>query len=565
MDKKTIVAFFLIAIILMAMPYYYEFLGLTPSNSKTIDENKTIDGAYPHEKQSSQRFLDNDSISYNSLNTQSKELVVFLDSPLYTAGISSQGGGSIVSFLLKEYMVNDTSLVNLIDTDFNGDNLQLEFTDFNGNQITLSEFWSIENPYNNNDTISIDSPIKLSFSSSIEGNQIRKDLTFYPNSYTINVFVDLQKISDRYIAQERFTLNWNGGLTSTEPNKKDEASFFSANLSQGQEISKHGGKVGKKIASTGRTDWASIRSKYFSAAIIPITTSNYGAIEAKNNNLIKTSINKDVPFYKMGVGFSSSGPAEALIYLGPLQYDRIKKLGVGLENTLSLGLAPIRFIGRAILFLLVSLQSFIPNYGFVLIIFSVLIKILVYPLTKKSYQSMKEIQTIQPEVTKLREKFKNDPQKLNQATMNLYKEHGVNPLGGCLPMLLQMPLLFALFIVFRSTIELRGAPFIFWVSDLSQPDALISLPFNIPLYGDQISLLPLLMGVSMFVQQKMTTSQANPQQKIMTQFMSVFFVILFNQFPSGLNLYYTLFNILTILQQKYLVHPKGSTKATQRK
>ena len=112
------------------------------------------------------------------------------------------------------------------------------------------------------------------------------------------------------------------------------------------------------------------------------------------------------------------------------------------------------------------------------------------------------------------------------------------------------------FIVFRSTIVLRGAPFVFWISDLSQPDALIPLPFSLPLYGDQISLLPLLMGVSMFVQQKMTTSQANPQQKMMTQFMSVFFIILFNQFPSGLNLYYTLFNVLTILQQKYLVQPK---------
>ena len=103
---------------------------------------------------------------------------------------------------------------------------------------------------------------------------------------------------------------------------------------------------------------------------------------------------------------------------------------------------------------------------------------------------------------------------------------------------------------------MRGAPFVFWISDLSQADALVHLPFSLPLYGDQISLLPLLMGVSMFVQQKMTTSQANPQQKMMTQFMSVFFIILFNQFPSGLNLYYTLFNVLTILQQKYLVQPK---------
>ena len=228
---------------------------------------------------------------------------------------------------------------------------------------------------------------------------------------------------------------------------------------------------------------------------------------------------------------------------------------------MSLGVAPIRFISRAVLFSLVALYEVIPNYGIVLIIFSVIVKLLVYPLTKKSYQSMKAMQVLQPEVLSLREKYKSDPQKLNQATMKLYKERGVNPLGGCLPMLLQMPLLFALFIVFRSTIELRGAPFVLWITDLSQPDALIPLPFSLPLYGDQISLLPLLMGASMFVQQKMTTSPVNPQQKMMTQFMSIFFVILFNQFPSGLNLYYTLFNIFTIIQQKYFVHPTDASVA----
>tara|TARA_B000000609_G_C23941714_1_gene224031 strand:- start:6 stop:548 length:543 start_codon:yes stop_codon:yes gene_type:complete len=165
---------------------------------------------------------------------------------------------------------------------------------------------------------------------------------------------------------------------------------------------------------------------------------------------------------------------------------------------------------------------------------------------------MKAMTSIQPEVQKLRDKYKNDPQRVSQETLKLYKTHGVNPLGGCLPMLLQMPLLFALFIVFRSTIELRGAPFLFWIDDLSRPDALIDLPFFIPLYGDQISILPLIMGLSMFVQQKMSTVSANPQQKMMTQFMSVFMIVLFNQFPSGLNLYYTLFNILTILQQRFI-------------
>ena len=122
-------------------------------------------------------------------------------------------------------------------------------------------------------------------------------------------------------------------------------------------------------------------------------------------------------------------------------------------------------------------------------------------------------------------------------------------------MLLQMPLLFALFIVFRTTIELRQAPFVLWINDLSSPDALISLPFSLPLYGDQISLLPILMGVSMFLQQKMMGTQTSGQQKYMSYFMTIFFLLIFNQFPSGLNLYYTLFNVLTILQQKYLVTP----------
>jgi len=136
--------------------------------------------------------------------------------------------------------------------------------------------------------------------------------------------------------------------------------------------------------------------------------------------------------------------------------------------------------------------------------------------------------------------------------MKLFKEHGVNPLGGCLPVLLQMPLLFALFRVFRSTIELRGAPFVWWIKDLSSPDTILQLPFTIPIYGDHVAVLPIIMGITMFIQQKMMPTQASGQQKFMSYFMTGFFLLLFNQFPSGLNLYYTLFNVLTILQQKLL-------------
>ena len=147
------------------------------------------------------------------------------------------------------------------------------------------------------------------------------------------------------------------------------------------------------------------------------------------------------------------------------------------------------------------MHEHIPNYGFVLIVFAFLVKLLVYPLTKKSYQSTTAMQAIQPEVNAIREKYKSNPTKMNQATMALYKEKGVNPLGGCLPMLLQMPLLFALFVVFRTTIELRAEPFIWWIRDLSAPDV-INLPFSVPIYGAHVAALPILMVVSMFIQQK---------------------------------------------------------------
>ena len=213
----------------------------------------------------------------------------------------------------------------------------------------------------------------------------------------------------------------------------------------------------------------------------------------------------------------------------------------------------IRPISKAVLFSLKKMHDYIPNYGVVLILFSLLVKILVFPLTKKSYQSTSAMQEIQPEINKLREKYKSNPQKLNQATMQLYKNKGVNPLGGCLPMLLQMPLLFALFQVFRTTIELRNEPFIWWIKDLSSPDVIVNLPFTIPLYGSHIAFLPILMGLSTYAQQKMMSGGIQqPQQKLMQNFMLVFFFLIFNNFPSGLNLYYTLFNILTIAQQKLL-------------
>ncbi|MAP66505.1 MAG: protein translocase component YidC, partial [Candidatus Marinimicrobia bacterium] len=224
---------------------------------------------------------------------------------------------------------------------------------------------------------------------------------------------------------------------------------------------------------------------------------------------------------------------------------------VGLENAISFGWTIIQPFTKGILFVLMFLKKYINNYGLVLILFAFIVRIVTGPLTKKAAISSQKMQSIQPKLQKIQKKYKNNPQKLNAETIALYRDNGVNPLGGCLPILIQMPLLFSLFLVFRTTIEFRGAGFFWWINDLSQPDVIFELPFSVPLYGSYVCLLPLLMSITMFIQQSYTMAKnVDKNTKIMMQSMSLVFFLIFNTFPSGLNLYYTVTNILSIFQQR---------------
>lgn len=562
MDKKTLMAFLLIALILMLTPYYYQITNPpkpweeqeAPKEVKNrYSETETT--AYPTEiiiKQTP------DDIQLGVPIETVKEEVIIISTPLYIASISNRAGGSIKSFKLKEYNLNSGGFVNLVHEGINDRNLVVSFKTQEGETVFLNQNFLVSPYIIYDDTITVEfDDTKIDFKTEYAGQTITKTLTFHPESYVIDVDIDLTNISRNNISQERLQINWFGGLPLTEKNKKDDVTYFAAHLYQGGELSKHSGKPEKPLSGSGQTAWTALRSKYFTSALISNGEGNFGSITMDPKN---TSNNRKVvePKYNMSIGFPSNKPITLSLYLGPLKYNYIKALGVDLDKIMNFGWAFIKPISHGILFLLTFMHKYIPNYGILLIIFSVVVKIVVYPLTKKSYQSTKAMQAIQPLIADMREKFKGDPQRLNKETMKLYKEHGVNPLGGCLPMLLQMPLLFALFIIFRTTIELRGAPFVWWITDLSAPDTIYQFPpgFEIPIYGDQISLLPIFMGVSMFVQQKMMGTQSTGQQKYMMYFMTGFFLLLFNNFPSGLNLYYTLFNVLTILQQKYLVPSK---------
>ena len=549
MDRNSLLAFLLIAVIIFLMPEYYKLVYPPPPPVDTlvVDNETPIRTIAP--------IIENTTPPppYNNAEEVAQEFSVITD--LYSANISSKNGGSVASFVLHNYALNDSERVELIDHN-NINNLMVSFRSTDGEDISLASGWASDNEYDIN---VYDNETTVTFKKTVNNKQITKALTFYPDKYIIDVSVDLSAIQP-WVSQGVSTVRWSGGLPLTEPNKSDENTYYEAMVFQGDET--YSPKP-KDLAQARLermdypTDWVAIRTKYFISALVPKKQAPGSEVLALEENGNKS--------FDVGLFFKVDRPFSCSLYIGPLEYGRIKKLGENLDRTMNFGWAFIRPISKAVHWFLLFLHNYIPNYGFVLIVFSVFIKILVYPLTNKSYASTKKMQAIQPMLNDLREKHKNDQRKFAQAQMALFKEHGVNPLSGCIPILLQMPLLFALFTVFRSSIELRGAPFMLWISDLSRPDAVFDLGINIPLYGNQVAILPLLMGITMFIQMKMTpTPQSGGQQKFMLYFMNGFFVLIFNQFPSGLVLYYTLFNVLTILQQKYLI-PQSSLGALKKK
>ena len=543
MDRNTLTALLLITLVLVLTPYYMELVSPAPQPKYDDADGRVVDN------------FDDRAPTDNESNTAPQPLfdlvspataedkIITIESDLFIAQLSSAAGGSIVSYKVKDHLSPDSSLVDLA-TPENRNNLLISFRGIDGEIINLRDGWT--------QNVTIDSaylfePKTITYTNQLGKKTITKTITLYPDNFIIDIDIDASSVSANILGGS-FLFTWLGGLPTTEKDTTTEKTYFGAYLQQGGELLdiKAGSGEAFNNEYKGQTDWAATRTKYFVAALL----------DNGGNQILGSTIsasNKGKELYDIGIELPTNQIAAVSLYLGPLEYDRIKGLNINLESIMNFGWAIIRPISKGVLWTLKSMHAYIPNYGVILIVFSIMVKLIVYPLTKKSYESMKAMQAIQPEITALREKHKNNPTKLNQATMDLYKKKGVNPMGSCLPMLLQMPLLIALFTVFRSTIELRGEPFVFWINDLSAPDVIFNLPFKIPIYGDFVCALPIIMALSMYAQQKMMTpgGPQQEQQKIMQFFMMGFFFLLFNSFPSGLNLYYTLFNVLTIAQQKF--------------
>ena len=379
--------------------------------------------------------------------------------------------------------------------------------------------------------------------------------TLSPDKYVVEFNV-IFKSMDGIIAanQNSLTLDWKMYIPMQEKGRQNEEQYSTINYKYYQDdVTGLGTRQSKEIVKNDistKLSWIAFQDQFFSSIIISddfflnASVSSTKTLGSKRYLRYYTS-EVGVPF---GAGTSNS--VNMKLYYGPNSIPILKKEKIQLEKVVFLGKNIIGWINRFVIIPIFNwLNNYIGNYGLIILILTIIIKVVLFPLTFKSYQSQAKMQVLKPMVEELGKKFpkKEDAMKKQQATMDLYKRAGVNPMGGCLPMLLQMPILFAMFRFFPVSIELRQEHFL-WATDLSTYDSILHLPFMIPMYGDHVSLFTLLMTASTLLTMKMTGSSAGsdqPGMKMMMYMMPIMFMLILNNFSAGLTYYYFLANMIT--------------------
>ncbi len=565
MGRQETIGFILIAGVLMLWMYYTspqrqpqpeqqpaELIG-ADTTKKSIRQMPVEKKALAAPAQEQTLSETNDMFGKYFRGTESgREQTFTIETENYIAELSTKGG-AIKQWTLKKHRTWDNHPVQLVN-DTRGD-LNILFTTTDGKVInTKNHFFSTPIPLGGKVVLSGSDQFTVLFELKASEGRLVKKLTFKNQAYDFDADIMFEGMQD-VVANYEYQILWENGITYTEYNSVDESNSAAAYTFGGgelKEVNAASSGENPKEDPTGQTEWVALRNKYFAVALLSQDKKAAGAylegehISAPSGGMIeKYSIALKYPFKN-----SLSETAKISAYIGPLEFSTIKSYDRGLDQIMSLGWSWIRPITEYVFIPLFRfLHSFISNYGVVILVFSVIIKLALHPLTKTSMNSMRRMQKLQPMMQEIREKYKSDAQQMNMQIMKLYKDYGVNPAGGCLPMLLQLPILYALYSLFTASIELRQEPFMLWITDLSVPDVLVPLPFSVPLLGNFISGLTVAMGITMFIQQKQTVT--DPTQKALVWMMPIMMTVMFNHFPSGLNLYYFVFNLLSIGQQWY--------------
>ncbi|MGB9735705.1 MAG: membrane protein insertase YidC [bacterium] len=539
MEKRTLLAIVLSFLVLVI----YQWFFAPKPNVKTPPAKSTQESTKPAQtvEQNVQSFF-----TTNQPKTNVK--IVHVDTPLYNAEFTTDKL-SIMHWYLKHYketLESNSPLVDLIGN-IKGITFPM-WESYDGSSFTIPANINYAcDRYNINITNKgSHDTIVCTYNAGVV--ILKKSITFYGNSYTATITVDVKNISNKPLT-ERLGINWSGlsgelgsryniadGIVLIN-NSRDTIETKSLNLSK---------------SYYGNIEWFGMENQYFIETVIPhASTPSYlyaTRTESSQHGLIPLLLT--YIYNPVTVAPSSSYSISYTVFLGPKNIDVLKSVGFALDRALYFGWADV--IAKPIFYVLRFINKFVHNYGWSIVILTILIRIILFPLGQAGFKSMRQMQKIAPKLNELKEKYKNDKERLYRETTNLYRTYKINPLGGCLPILLQIPIFIALYEVLLSSIELRHAPFIWWINDLSSPDSIGTLS----LFGFHIGIhiLPLIMGLTMFFQQWLTPTTADQAQaKMLLWIMPIMLTVLFWGFPSGLVLYWTINNIFSIGQQYYIL------------
>lgn len=490
--------------------------------------------------------------------------VLEIETPLYSAELNSRGAG-IQHWELSEYKVGPRDDRRPLVLTATGDAPELAlatpFVELELGDLAQAVF----------DVVQADAEA-VAFQLDRGGVVVRKVFTFERESYSFRMRVDVENESERLIAP-RFAVE----LPTRLADDGNLRQLTLAALHQGsveRQLVQGLGKGGLLGSLSGRepqqvytylrdTDWAGVQSTYFLSVVLP------DAPREASARFVATVPGRagvvQVFFDPVELKPGQSASREFRGYMGPKEVDRLAALGGGAVRSIDLGWSWLAPMTRFFAWMLRALYSLplLGNYGVAIVILTILVRVVTAPLVTKQMRSMEGMRGLQPKIKELQEKYKDDRQKQSEEMMRLYRKEGVNPLGGCLPMILQLPVMIGLFYALRSSIELREAPFFGWIHDLSAPETLFVIPgLEVP-----VRVLPLVMGGTMILQQKLTpqpTMDAT-QARMMSTVMPIVMTVVFYQFASGLVLYWMLSNILAIAHQMWIRRagrkPVGTRKA----
>ena len=456
----------------------------------------------------------------------SNEKVITVETALYKATLTSRGGG-IKGWELKEYFEGDRiTPVQLLQKNVSLLPLSVDVKD--EKDFFIDSIYTVQG---DNLTLDADHPegtITFSLRDPASGRGIQKRLTFHRDTYTVDI-----EVRSENIPSYALLLGSNFGIHQW--GDKSFVGFIGpTSLVNNRIVKENPSKISQDVFYDGKIAWTALQDKYFLSALIP-------ADEAGRGTVRKVREGEYTAGSQIVLKEGNAVSEKFLLFAGPKKLSVLESLNVYLEETIDFGWfiagswAIVRIIAKPLFLFLNFFYSFTHNYGVAIILLTVSIKVLFIPLTHKSYKSMKGMQAVQPLLAELQKKYKNDKMRLNREIMELYKTHKINPLGGCLPMILQIPVFVALFNVFYTTIELRQAPFMLWITDLSD--------------YDHKYVLPVIMGITMFIQQKLQPTNMDPKQAKIMLFLPIIFTFFFLNFSSGLVLYWIFNNILSVSQQ----------------